>query len=220
MYTIKVKFNLIKSYIFISILILAWFIDTIAHTNFKYVENNETLGNNISFITISGMLLYSLGNYECFLQKKRNWSEFIIVKILSIIIFEKIGDISWMHNNLATSDNWSYKATVLYSVTLVSIFLILLKLCYYAHFYNQLKLFLCGLFIPIIIIITSFVYKIVYNNVNYRVHIHHWWLAYCLGFFTRFPNRFSRFFAAVFTGVYIEGLVVYKNSFIIENTGN
>ena len=41
MYTIKVKFNLMKSYLFISILILAWFIDTIAHTNFKYIENNE-----------------------------------------------------------------------------------------------------------------------------------------------------------------------------------
>ena len=214
---LKIKFTIYKSYIFIVLLILSWFIDTIAHTQFKYNESNEKLGNDISFIMISGMLLYTLGNYEVFFNKKIYWIEFFCIVWLSMFIFEKLGDLPWLRNNLSTSSDWNVYAKIVYSITLICIFFILLKFAYDSYLNNQLNIFLQGIFIPSIIIVISFSYKAINSDTNYIVHIHHWWLAYCLAFFARFPSRFNRYFAAIFTGIYLEGLVVSKNSFIIEN---
>ena len=117
--------NFNRTVCFILFLEIVWCIN-ISITGIN--QKDEEITNMMSFVCISGLLLYFLGNYYNIFLTIKQYLCFGIIMSLSCFIFRKIGEIHWMKHSLVSHENWEYNTFLVYISVLVVIILILLKL--------------------------------------------------------------------------------------------
>ena len=78
----------------------------------------------------------------------------------------------------------------------------------------MLREWLFGLVVVAAVIFASFGYTQITPGTT--LHVHHWWYAYVLAFFARFETAFSSILSGVLIGIYVEGVAMSDNLFIID----
>lgn len=166
------------------------------------------LGNQLSFLSITGLLVYVMGNYEHTLGAWRDYLLFGPVLVASMLTFRWFGQQASFHNNLSSTAGWDDTATAVYGCTLGAVFVVLLMhVCYtYRHHPHLFKVYTIAMLLPPGIVGLLYLYASMGEN-GIVVHVHHWWLSFYVSFFTRHRWWVSRLAAPIFLGVAVEGII-------------
>lgn len=174
------------------------------------------VADKASFVTLSSLLLFTLGNYSSVLNTHPRAFLMAGSAALGILVFEWIGALPYMHNGLHTVSEWSFEARLVYGGAFVASALSLCKLVGDAHRAGVVREWLFGLGVLGCVVLGALAYTLLDARGRTTLHVHHWWYAYALAFFARFDSIFSVAFAGVLTGIYLEGLAMSDNLFVID----
>ena len=188
----------------------------------EVLRDPAQLGNQLSFLTITGLLVYTMGNYEVTLRSWRDYLLFLPVLVASMLIFYWCGQQGSLRNNLSSSEDWDETATYIYGCTLGAVFLVLLlhAVYTYRHQPQLFKVYMTAMMLPPAIVGLLYLYSSLVRGVLV-VHVHHWWLSFYVSFFTRYRWWVSRVAAPIFLGVAVEGIMEAGQLalFIIDRSG-
>ena len=188
----------------------------------EVLRDPAQLGNQLSFLTITGMLVYVMGNYEVTLRSWRDYLLFGPVLVASMLVFRWFGQQGSFHNNLSSTSRWDDTATIAYCATLSAVFLVLTAHATYTYWRQPqlFKVYMTAMALPPAIVGLLYLYSALVRDVLV-VHVHHWWLSFYVSFFTRYRWWVSRLAAPIFLGVAVEGIMEAGQLalFIIDRKG-
>ena len=166
------------------------------------------LGNNLSFLTITTLLVYTLGNYDITLMHRKRYLLFFPLLVISTFIFHWCGQQSSLRNNLSNTQDWDMIAQFTYASSLSILGVVMLMHTYYTHrhYPHLLGTYLAAQMFPLLLVSALYAMTLTHQY-RAKVHVHHWWLAWYASFFTRYEWPCSRFFAPILLGVYVEGVM-------------
>lgn len=220
-HTLVLPFTPAKALRFVLALHLAALLFLCAHDR-EMLRAPSSLGNALSFVTISSLLVYVLGNYERTLRASKRYLLFLPLVLASMFVFHWLGEQDSLRNNLSTTRNWDGTARAVYYTTLGGIAVVLLLHAEYTrrHHRDLLPLYVASMLLPLGIIGMLYALALRFEGTRMVVHVHHWWIGFYVSFFTRYDVLASRLLAPIFIGVMVEGILdaLHFRLFILDQS--
>ena len=150
--------------------------------------------NDLLITLCLSLLFYSTGTWI--------GSPFLFMSLPANILFSVLGKYS--PTSLASYATWTKRDYILYSAGGLCVYVVLFYHLYLSHQFHMLtetmSLLLC----------IHLIYLVGYLRSQNTFHPHHYFIAFCLLFFIRFPDAISQFCGGICFGIFINGTGTYK----------